>query len=118
MAYTLAAAAAATGLNKRTILRAIKSGQIAGTKDESGEWQVEPAELHRAFPPVSGGDNIATAPAQHDAPDIEALGAQIESLLRQAGERLRQQIDEARRAREDGCDPSPQLAFADDQHER
>jgi hypothetical protein len=53
MAYTLAAAAAATGLNKTTVLRAIKSGRISGTKTETGEWLVEPAELHRVYPPVA-----------------------------------------------------------------
>jgi hypothetical protein len=39
MSYTLAAAAAACGLNKSTVLRAIKAGKISGTKDEHGEWQ-------------------------------------------------------------------------------
>jgi hypothetical protein len=47
MAYSLGAAAAATGLNKISILRAIKSGKIAGTKDALGQWWIEPAELHR-----------------------------------------------------------------------
>src|SRR5882757_4199368 len=46
MSYTLAAAATATGLSKTTILKAIKNGQIIGTKDELGEWHVEPADLH------------------------------------------------------------------------
>ena len=48
-----AAAAAACGLNKSTVLRAIKAGKISGTKDEHGEWHVEPAELHRVYPPVA-----------------------------------------------------------------
>jgi excisionase family DNA binding protein len=52
MSYTLATAAKATGLNKSTILRAIKSGQITGTKDQFGEWRVEPVELHRVHPAV------------------------------------------------------------------
>ena len=50
MSYDLAAAAAATGLNKASILRAIKSGKISGTKDALGQWWVEPAELHRVLP--------------------------------------------------------------------
>jgi hypothetical protein len=50
MAYSLAAAAAATGLNKTTVLRAIKSGKISGARDKSGEWRVEAAELHRVYP--------------------------------------------------------------------
>jgi hypothetical protein len=49
MSYTLASAAKATGLNKSTILRAIKIGQITGT---FGEWRVEPVELHRVHPAV------------------------------------------------------------------
>jgi hypothetical protein len=36
MAYSLAAAAAATGLNKTTVLRAIKTGKISGARDKSG----------------------------------------------------------------------------------
>jgi hypothetical protein len=47
MSYSLAAAAATTGLNKTSILQAIKSGKISGTKDALGQWWVEPAELHR-----------------------------------------------------------------------
>jgi hypothetical protein len=87
MTYTLAAAATATGLSKTTILRAIKDGKIAASRDEQGEWQVEPAELHLVFPPVAARDLD---------PDVEALGAQIEALLRQAGNRLRRQLDGAR----------------------
>jgi hypothetical protein len=49
MAYSLAAAAAATGLNKTTVLRAIKTGKISGTRSQNGEWYVEPAELHRVY---------------------------------------------------------------------
>ena len=50
MSYSLRAAAAATGLNKTSILRAIKSGKISGTKDALGQWWIEPAELHRVLP--------------------------------------------------------------------
>ena len=51
MSYSLGAAAAATGLNNTSILRAIKSGKISGTKDALGQWWVEPAELHRVAKP-------------------------------------------------------------------
>jgi len=52
MSYSLGAAAAATGLNKTSILRAIKSGKVSGTKDALGQWWVEPAELHRVPKPA------------------------------------------------------------------
>jgi len=45
MSYGLAVAAAATGLNKSSTLRAIKTGEISGTKDALGQWWIEPAEL-------------------------------------------------------------------------
>jgi hypothetical protein len=50
--YTIVTAAAAAGRNKTAILRAIKSGKISVAKDENGEWQVDPAELHRIYPPL------------------------------------------------------------------
>jgi excisionase family DNA binding protein len=49
MLYTVAEAAKATGLEKSTILSAIEDGQISGTQDHSGEWQVEDEELHRLY---------------------------------------------------------------------
>jgi hypothetical protein len=53
MSYSLAVAAAATGLNKTSILRAIKTGEISGTKDALGQCWVEPAELDRVPKPAS-----------------------------------------------------------------
>ena len=53
MSYSLAVAAAATGLNENSILRAIKTGEISGTKDALGQWWVEPAELDRVPKPAS-----------------------------------------------------------------
>ena len=50
--YTLATAAAAVGRNKTAILRAIKAGKISVTEEENGEWQIDPAELHRIYPPL------------------------------------------------------------------
>ena len=48
--YTIATAAAAVGRNKTAILRAIKAGKISFEKDENGEWQIDPADLHRIYP--------------------------------------------------------------------
>ena len=60
MSYSLGAAAAATGLNKTSILRAIKSGKISGTKDALGQWWVEQAELHRV--PKPGREQVRLVP--------------------------------------------------------
>lgn len=50
MSYTLGQAAAATGKAKSTISKAIKTGKISASKDESGSFQIDPSELHRVFP--------------------------------------------------------------------
>src|SRR3984893_16236109 len=49
MLYTIAEAAKATGLEESIIFRAIKDGQIHGTRNVSGEWHVEDAELHSLY---------------------------------------------------------------------
>jgi hypothetical protein len=100
MLYTLAAAATATGLSRSAILRAIKSGKIFATKDELGEWRVEPAELHLVFPPVAMRGGGSDRPQRFSSADLEDMTAQIEALLRQAGDRLRQQFDAVRRDRD------------------
>jgi hypothetical protein len=113
MSYSLAAAAAATGLDETTILRAIREGKIAGTQDELGEWQVEPAALHLLNPSIAEHQAEGEAAPRYAAADVEALGAQIEALLRQAGRRLRQQAEALHRDAGDDRAPAEQLAFAD-----
>ena len=115
MSYTLAGAATATGQSKKTILRAIRDGKIAGTKDALGSWSIESTELHLVFPPVAEQGDGGDAPPRYSPSEVEALGAQIEALLRQAGARLRQQLDEVRRDRDTDHDQALVLA---DQHER
>lgn len=53
MQYSLSEAAKATGKNKTTIQRAIKSGKISAAKGDSGSYEIDPAELHRVFPPAA-----------------------------------------------------------------
>ena len=53
MPYTLTEAAAATGKVRSTIFKACKSGKISYTTDEHDEIRIDPAELHRVYPPVS-----------------------------------------------------------------
>jgi hypothetical protein len=116
MSYTLAGAATATGQSKKAILRAIRDGKIAGTKDELGNWSIDSAALHDVFPLVAAqGDDDVDATPRYTPSEVEALSAQIEALLRQAGARLRQQLDEVRRDRDTGHDDALVLA---DQHER
>jgi hypothetical protein len=50
--YNLVSAAAAAGVNRSTVLRAIKAGRISAQRDATGGWQIDPAEFHRVFPPL------------------------------------------------------------------
>jgi len=73
MSYSLGAAAAATGLNKTSILRAIKSGKISGTKDALGQWWVEPAELQPRTEAWQGARSVG--PRQNLSRHVAGRGA-------------------------------------------
>src|SRR5215213_7886388 len=54
VAYNLAEAGKAIGVNRSTVLRAIRRGTISATRDPTtGGWLIEASELHRVFPPVA-----------------------------------------------------------------
>ena len=83
MSYTLGDAAKATGKSKTTLHRAIKSGKISANKAVDGSYSIDPAELHRVFPPAT----IATpvTPLQRNEPEqsgntLETLRIQLEML--------------------------------------
>jgi hypothetical protein len=80
MTYTLTEASKATGKSKSTLLRAIQSSKISATKDEvSGDWRVEPAEVHRLYPAI-----------MHDAPNgAETTHHGMASLIKE----LRTQLE-------------------------
>jgi len=50
--YTLLKAAASVGRNKTAVLRAIKAGKIPALEADDGEMQIDPADLHRIYPPL------------------------------------------------------------------
>ena len=64
--HSLQSAATACGVNRSTILRAIKSGRISATKDELGAWVLEPVEVHRVYPLVAvAGQMLLRCPTAH-----------------------------------------------------
>ena len=68
MSYSLSNAAAACGIYKSTVLRSIKSGRLTATKDALGQWRIEPAELHRVYPPGRATVRTATQRATTQRP--------------------------------------------------
>jgi excisionase family DNA binding protein len=89
MSYTVGQAAKATGKSKPTISRAIKTGAISATKNGDGSYTIDPAELHRVFPPVTGASNDNPDLLRYETP---ALQREIE-LLRQEREWERAERD-------------------------
>lgn len=66
--YTLGQAAKATGKTKGAIANALSKGRISGRKDDFGNWAIDPAELHRVYPPLT----VQQKPKLNDiAPPIE-----------------------------------------------
>lgn len=82
MSYSLAEAAKAIGVSKPTLFRAIKSGRLSATRRDDGAYIIDPAELHRAFPPAVSDERVTT----HDLEQNET------AVLRVEIEGLRQQV--------------------------
>jgi hypothetical protein len=47
---TLGQAAKASGRSKAGILKTIQTGRLSATRDDKGQWQIDPAELFRVYP--------------------------------------------------------------------
>jgi excisionase family DNA binding protein len=78
VAYTLGEAAKAAGLSKTSIRRAIERGRLSATRREDGSYEIDPAELHRAFP--GHGDAAVTMARSVTASDTGELRVEVEML--------------------------------------
>lgn len=92
---TLPQAAKATGKDRSTLFRAIKSGKLTATKNAAGDYVVDVAELDRVYPVKSPRTHTGAvrdvasqlaAPAESDrkinelVAEVGALRAQIAAL--------------------------------------
>ena len=92
MPYTLGQAAKATGLSKPTLSEAIKKGKISARKNESGSFEIDPAELHRVYPPVASPASEDEQQTEHfRTHDFTAKIMVLEARLEALGE-LKDQI--------------------------
>ncbi|HEY7298215.1 MAG TPA: hypothetical protein VH684_09805 [Xanthobacteraceae bacterium] len=111
MPYSLQHAAAAAGVNKSTILRAIKAGKVSATRDEHKQWVIDPAELHRVYAPAvaSNGKDSGAGNDTHQADLAEAnqraAMAEAEVTL------LRATIEELRHDRNSWREQAQRLAL-------
>lgn len=109
MRYSIGEAAKATGVSKSTLSRAIKNGKISAEKQVGGSYSIDPAELHRVYPPISHATPEAVAERHNDAPrnpsETPVLEAQLDASRQQVRDRddiiadLRRRLDEADKER-------------------
>ena len=106
--HTLGTAARATGMAKSTIHRAIKKGVISARPTMDGRgYEIDPAELHRVYPPVAPNGSAEPAAERHATPpsnteleiklaraeaDLNAL-KQVLEIERRRSEELRVERD-------------------------
>jgi hypothetical protein len=112
MAYTLGQAARATGKSKPTIARAIAKGRLSASRDETGAYVIDPAELHRVYAvPVSGNGHVKqSVPGEPAGTSLEALhverdlyralAEEREATIRDLRARLDAEAEERRRVQE------------------
>ena len=89
MAYTLREAALAIGKNKPTVLRAIQAGRISASRDATGNWLIEPAELQRVYPVSMGRNASSMRDMTRDVSEGEAVLKRELEVLREERERER-----------------------------
>jgi hypothetical protein len=101
--FTLGTASQATGCAKSTILRAIKAGRISASRDDLGQWQIDPTELFRVYPALAlPGATAEKSQIERDA-TADVLVAELRQViadLRRGQDDLRQERDHWRTALE------------------
>lgn len=86
--YTLGSAAKATGKSKATISKALKSGRISGHKGDDGVFHIDPAELHRVYPPIPQSEHNETLEGLPKSTNTNILVRELEMRLEAAQQRL------------------------------
>jgi chromosome segregation ATPase len=115
--YSLKQAAEAAGRGKPAILRAIQRGIISAQRNARNEWEIDPAELHRVYPPVSRNDAAgvqdergATRQATEAMQRENALLREQIELLKDERQDLRRRLDNAEDARQKEAEAREQAA--------
>jgi hypothetical protein len=76
-----------------TLLRRLaESGRVSATRTDTGDYQIDPAELHRVFPLGTGQGRANEQDATALLAETALLQAQIDNL-RQMGELLRNELE-------------------------
>ena len=73
------------GKTKKTILDAIKSGRLSATKNDKGQWEIDPSELERVYPKTGTNhptETVTTPPIENHENRIKIaeLEAEVKAL--------------------------------------
>jgi hypothetical protein len=97
--HTLGTAAKAAGVSKSAVYRALKSGKLSGSRTETGDYRIDPAELFRWRDSFVAAKRSEPSPTQPETgltqPETAALQAQIAGL-KQIIELMQSQMDQTR----------------------
>lgn len=100
MKLTAGQAAKAVGRTTPSITNAIKKGRISAEKTDGGGYLIDPAELHRVFPPIAVDSKAKPLPLGSETPNhTEALQVEIK-LLRERIEDKEAVINDLRQDRD------------------
>lgn len=84
-------AAKEAGIAKKTLLEAMSSGRLTAAKNDKGHWEIDPAELFRAYPKTSFLEPekpIPTLKEDHQKqPETSVLEVEVK-MLREQIERM------------------------------
>jgi hypothetical protein len=87
MMLSLQQAADLARVNKSTLFRAIKSGKVSASRDEHGQWRLDPAEVSRVYPiAVEDAGQQHAIPRKRDRTD--ELVSLLQGQLAQMGKEL------------------------------
>jgi hypothetical protein len=78
------------------VLRAIKAGKVSATRNEHGEWQIDPAEMHRVYPPATSNGAEQRREQRHAPAQTRDRTDDLVAELRARYEDMRTERDRAR----------------------
>jgi hypothetical protein len=109
----LSEAARESKQSKSAIWRAVNSGRLSATRTYSGDYQIDPAELHHVFSSETADERATTVSMRRGATELERAEAalmqeQIERLF-QVGKLIRNELDNDRDAWRSQADRLRQL---------
>lgn len=107
MVYTAGQAAKAAGVSKTTISKALRTGRLSYIEKSSAGYRIDPAELHRVFPKVTG-EPLAVDDREHPKVTPETGGR---ADLSEQVKLLREMLDDMKGERDQWREQAQRLAL-------